>query len=1481
MPVSFDPATARMRFVIGSDSSTATTTQDVLVRRYDSVRGIAYFVVPTNAVSGDVVVFSQVGNVQTFPADGGFPLQVVPVVTDVQVESVAADGSSAVVLVSGLGFTEGVGEYRFGDVVVVDAASNAGADVFSAGTRVRLTVALNTGNAFGTVSVKSAGGTSALYTKGVISRVAAVAYSGVPADAGQASANAGQTVRLEGSGLSVGTDVLMLWTDYQGTVTSLKLNPVQASVDGTSAQLQLPDHVNGVLRLQVLGSASQVVVQIVPTIDRIDVQDRIALFGSGYVEGAGTYTFTGTSHTDTLIDAADPGEVVNVWVDGGQNNSVYIRRAAVNTFGAGAVTVRTAGGTSAAYQLNVIRVDVAGTNLGDVAVDAQGKLWVSDQANPTKLLKIEPSTGQVLQTITMNAEVSGFGNQYMANYAGLQVLGQAMTLGGVAVAAGSLLVTTGYYYNNPPAVVAVNPASGAVIARLELAPGQYLTAGVYDAVTGRLFVLQHQSNKLAEVNAATGEQIAAFDLPGNIQSWAGLAIDPVTGNLWIGGSNTGSVVHEVKRDGTLVRTVNLQSQGINQSEISGLVFDAQGKLLVASTQGVVYKVDTNVDGVGTPRATLTQVIAVAADGTAANGGQASANVGEVIELRGTNFSASTSVVFNTRDINGVNRVVAVNPLLVSEDGTRLQVRVPDLATTGDIRVVNRGEQNLGFTNFGGGWVDSIHRKVQVNFTAAGASTVIRFTDGGLEDVSNESWGLDNVRLRTAGGGATVFEDNFEAGAKANWSNATTDNSNATFTRFSGRFNNTSQTLNLSGLSAGQSYTLEFDLYAIDSWEGLDIGSGPDRFQVVVDGATLLNETLSNHPENGVQTLNASAGLRLQIVPKLVSVSSSRPGEEGYFYLNGTGFMEGATTVTVGGVVQQDGITNDNPIEIDGSNSRLGTVAPRTLDGPIRVTTEGGWSQIDGVAVGEQPVAVYTGIVAVASAGVPADAGKPSAVTGQTIQLTGQGMSSSTLVQFRGIDDTGREGTLTRTGSWNGTVLSVVVPALAKSGPVVVVGSNASYELQVVPTIDSVGGVVAAGNTIVIEGTGYAQSELVVSIDGRTAGDVVRQTVVDGDGNTADQQLLTLVVPAGITAGVITVSTGGGSAVLRRAQTVTALSALNPATDVGDTTATAQNTGLGRNQSVAIGGAITTALDVDLYRVELEAGERLSVNMVNATTPNLYANLRIFNSAGVLQVAKSPYFSPGGANEALDWWAPSGGTYYIGVSGYNNATYNINTANSGNNGSYTGTYTLSLQRLAAGTTTLGVINASATSGTPTNAGVASANTGQTIVLSATAVQAGDRVVFTSIDSNGNLSETVVAPTAVDSAAGTLTVVVPNTATTGMVRLERERAGLLLQIVPTISDLIVSTGGSYNGAGLSLVGTGFAEGQGAVWFDNQRLADISRSYGQDVTSSSTRINLGVANGMPTGPIRVSTVGGTSGGLPDRAERGERHGHAGCGG
>ena len=331
-----------------------------------------------------------------------------------------------------------------------------------------------------------------------------------------------------------------------------------------------------------------------PTLTSFDQQDRLVLFGSGLVENASTYSFTGATVTDT---AADNNTIDVYYASGEQNRSAYLNRTALPTHGFGPVSVTTAGGTSAALALPVVQVAVEGTSLGDVAIDsASGAMWVSDYTSPGHLLRIDPASGAVLQTITLSND---FGTPYLYNLAGLQVVPAAFTLGATAVPAGSLLVFNGYA--NPDRVIAVNTSTGAVIASLVLAANHDLTAGLYDPTSGHLFIATNAGSSLREIDATTGAQIGAdIAVPINVQSWSGLAIDPVSGNLWIGSTTsrvTSSVadiarVVEITRAGIEVRRIALASQGLDEAEISGLAFAPDGKLWVSSTQGVLYRMQT-------------------------------------------------------------------------------------------------------------------------------------------------------------------------------------------------------------------------------------------------------------------------------------------------------------------------------------------------------------------------------------------------------------------------------------------------------------------------------------------------------------------------------------------------------------------------------------------------------------------------------------------------------------------------------------------------------------------------------------------------------------------------------------------------------------------------------------------------------------------------------------------------------------------------
>ncbi len=1309
--VPFDPATARAQFSV-IDVAGNRTTRVVTPARADPIAGVAYFTVPLDAVTGETVVFSLVGGVRTDFPDGTFPLQILPVITDVQVQSVSSDATTATVLISGLGFVEGgVSEYRFGTTIVPDPGVSAGPDVqsrfdavlgFVPNAAVSVVVPL-IGGSFGSISVKTGGGTSAQYSVSV-DAIEAVALSGTPADAGQASANAGQAVELRGSGLSVGTDVLLRWVDNSGVQQVTVLSPVAASADGTRATLVLPLYANGAFGLQVFGSGSQPMLQVVPKLTGVEADGRTLLLGSGFVEGATVYGFPGTAVADT---AGDGGEVdVGFTRDfSAQNGSASLGATALPRYGYGSVTVSTAGGTSAALGLEALRTSVTGVSLGDVAADAQGQLWVSDQANPGHLLKVDAGTGQTLQTITMSA---AYGTQFTQSYTGLQVLRGTMRLGSTDVGPGNLLVFNGA--PNTDRVVAVNQISGVVLASLALAQNYDLTGAAYDEVGNRIYVAAERGNAIVVVNAQTGAEVERIAAPFSVAGNSGLAIDAGARRLWVGSTSGGAqlVEYAIGAGGGLteLRRIDTRPQGVDSGEITGLSVGPDGRLYVATTQGVVHRIDTTLDASAVKPATLTGVIGTAGGGVAADATKASANVGEVIELTGSNFGAGTRVLFETRDASGSTGLFSAAPLAIDESGTRLQVRVPDQATTGLVRVVNQSTGNLGFS----GSEDAIYRDVTVSFTAGADTATVRFADGGLQGLFDESWGIDNVEVRQ--GATLVFADDFESGsAAAGWgSRVVNAEERAAFSRFSGRFSSTSQALSLSGLTAGQTYTLKFDLYVLDSWDGSAPSVGPDQFEVSVDGAVLLRESFANRTGTAsAQSFGASAGVALQIVPTLTAMSG-RPGGDGTFTLSGSGFMEGASTVSVGGMAFVDTAANAGQfLDVSGTrNDTLSLVAPRTLDGPIRVTTAGGYAELAGPVFAPQPPSLFTGIVASAAAGVAADATKASAVTGQLIVLQGQGFTGSTLVQFQGIDDSGRVGTITTTGTAGagGTTLSVAVPALARTGLVTVLGSGTGIGLQVVPTLRALGGTVAAGNTLVLEGSGLTADDLIVSVGGRAAGTFEVRTLIDGTGSSPDQQLLRVTVPAGVSGSVVTVSTAGGSFTL--------------------------NPGL-------------------------------------------------------------------------------------------------------------------------------AISAAALSGTAAQAGVAAANTGQTITLTG-AFAPGDQVVFTTMDTTGNLTTRTVAPANLDVAGGTLQVVVPADAVTGQVRLARSATGALLQVVPTVSDVSMNAGGVFTGGILTIGGSGFAEGTTAVLMGEVRLEDTSRTTGINV-SGSTSLSLSVPGAVSAGPILVSTAGGTS--------------------
>src|SRR5262249_44669800 len=148
---------------------------------------------------------------------------------------------------------------------------------------------------------------------------------------------------LTGSGLGMGTDVVLQYVDSDGNHRAALLNPGWAAADGSAALVTVPDYANGAFTLGVLGSAFAPTLQVVPVVTSVSVANGYAeVRGRGFVEGHGsTYSFAGADVADA--HAYDGPDVQYRWWEG-LPDSGYATLAAP-AFGGGTFSVRTAGGT--------------------------------------------------------------------------------------------------------------------------------------------------------------------------------------------------------------------------------------------------------------------------------------------------------------------------------------------------------------------------------------------------------------------------------------------------------------------------------------------------------------------------------------------------------------------------------------------------------------------------------------------------------------------------------------------------------------------------------------------------------------------------------------------------------------------------------------------------------------------------------------------------------------------------------------------------------------------------------------------------------------------------------------------------------------------------------------------------------------------------------------------------------------------------------
>jgi subtilisin family serine protease/subtilisin-like proprotein convertase family protein len=123
-------------------------------------------------------------------------------------------------------------------------------------------------------------------------------------------------------------------------------------------------------------------------------------------------------------------------------------------------------------------------------------------------------------------------------------------------------------------------------------------------------------------------------------------------------------------------------------------------------------------------------------------------------------------------------------------------------------------------------------------------------------------------------------------------------------------------------------------------------------------------------------------------------------------------------------------------------------------------------------------------------------------------------------------------------------------------------------------------------------------------------------------------------------------------------------------DFGSTGGTVSLAGL------TIGDGTQAALDVDLFRVDMSRGGLINAKVIaqQLLTPSSFDSyLRLFDAAGNELAANDQFF---GNDSFIDFFVTTGGTYYVGVSGFPNADYDPAVAGSGISQS-TGAYNLEI------------------------------------------------------------------------------------------------------------------------------------------------------------------------------------------------------------
>jgi uncharacterized repeat protein (TIGR01451 family) len=462
--------------------------------------------------------------------------------------------------------------------------------------------------------------------------------------------------------------------------------------------------------------------------------------------------------------------------------------------------------------------------------------------------------------------------------------------------------------------------------------------------------------------------------------------------------------------------------------------------------------------------------------------------GTDIILRGANFVNVTAVGFN-----GVNATIFSAPAQ-----TQLNVRVPDIATTGKITVITTGGSATSTSDFvvtrapviqqfsplvgRDGFTDV--RIEGINFTGI---TGVGFNGKPVSGISTPAQGQVLVRVPTgATSGPITITNQHGVGASATPFLVTLA---PIIDRFDPVLGGSGTPVTISGVNLSNGFTaLEFN--------GVNAA-----FTVTGQGGTQIRTTVPANAQTGPITMTNAFGSFTTAsnffvtgsTPYVTALSPQRGARGTEVIVTGGNFTSPAT-------VKFSGVTDPTAVVTALTQIRA-TVPPGARTGPVTVTTAAGSSTNGPVFFAPPRLTVFT---------------PPSAVVGETVVLTGTNLTDANLLGFGPVPAEFRV-----TGP---DQITVSVPADARTGAVTVRTPGGTYITEtaftVLPRIEGFSPLLGpVGAQVTIEGT------TLVNVTQVTFNQVNAPSLT-----SVSPTQLRVIVPNTATTGLIRVITPDGTAV---------------------------------------------------------------------------------------------------------------------------------------------------------------------------------------------------------------------------------------------------------------------------------------------------------------------------------------------------------------